>query len=400
MRGLSGDFATMPVKDLVVHLGNRRVTGVLRLERGDVHKQLLLREGQVTSASSDLPREFLGQFLINMGHLTEEAFEKAFATQKETSVLLGKILVMTGVVPESTIQSTLSLKFRETLLDAFHWEEGEFEFHAADALPIPDGLDVSVDLLDIHREGEFRETAWQAMRAVFPSGRVRLGVDESKLAEPPQPGSLDARLVAAIHEGLTLDEIGLTLNSTDFFLYQRLYALYRRDAVRVVGEAPEGYQPRVAARVDTSGGGQRVAAAVRQPQTSVIGSESPAAEVLQAARMFLENGNLKDGEALARRAYELAPSSETAELLKSAETALLESLRSTLMESPQVPALLVAPAQLKAMPLTAPERYLLSRIDGRRDVAAIVRVSPLQELEALKFFSGFLDQGLVKLTPR
>lgn len=396
MRGLSGDFATMPVKDLVVHLGNRRVTGVLRLERGDVHKQLLLREGHVTSASSDLPREFLGQFLINMGHLTEEQFEKAFATQKETSILLGKILVMTGLVSESTIQSTLSLKFRETLLDAFHWEEGEFEFHAADELPIPDGLDVSVDLLDIHREGEFRETAWQAMRAVFPSGRVRLGVDVGKLAEPPQPGSLDARLVAAIQEGLTLDEIGATLNSTDFFLYQRLYALYRRDAVKVVDEAPVGYQPRVAARADS----QRVAAAVRPAQTSVIGSESPAAEVLQAARMFLENGNLKDGEALARRAYELAPSSETAELLKSAETALLESLRGTLMESPQVPSLLVAPAQLKAMPLTAPERYLLSRIDGRRDVAAIVRVSPLQELEALKFFSGFLDQGLVKLTPR
>jgi hypothetical protein len=388
MRGLSGDFSTMPVKDLVVHLGNRRATGVLRLEREDVNKQLTLRDGSVVSASSNLPREFLGQFLINMGHLSEDQFEKAFATQKETSILLGKILVMTGLVPEATVQSTLSLKFRETLLDAFHWEEGEFTFHVADGLAVPDGLDVGVDLLDIHREGEFRETAWQAMRAVFPSGRVRLGVDVSRLPEPPQPGSMDARLVSAIQEGLIIDEIALVLHATDFFLYQRLYALYRRDAVKVIGEAPASYQPRVAQRASS-----------RQP-SSVIGSESPAAEVIQAARMFLENGSFKDGEALARRAYEMEPSAETAELLKSAESALLHALRSALMESSQVPSLTVAPAQVKAMQMSAPERYLLSRIDGRRDVAAIVHVSPLQELEALKFFAGFMEQGLVKLTPR
>jgi hypothetical protein len=389
MRGLSGDFSTMPVKDLVVHLGNRRVTGVLRLEHEDVHKQLVLREGHVISASSDLAREYLGQFLINMGHLTEEAFEKAYATQKETNILLGKILVMTGLVTEATVQSTLSLKFRETLLDAFHWEQGEFTFHAADALPVPDGLDVGVDLLDIHREGEFRETAWQAMRAVFPSGRVRLGVDTGKFPEAPQPGSLDARLVAAIQDGLTIDEIAMALHATDFYLYQRLYALYRRDTVKVVGEAPPDYKPRMPSRARAAG-----------QQSSVIGSESQAAEVIQAARMFLENGSFRDGEALARRAYEMDPSPETAELLKSAESALLGSLRAALLEVPQVPSLLVPATQLKAMQLSAPERYLLSRVDGRRDLAAIVNVSPLQELEALKFFQGFVDQGLVKLTAR
>ncbi|XXF75273.1 DUF4388 domain-containing protein [Myxococcaceae bacterium GXIMD 01537] len=384
MRGLSGDFSTMPVKDLVVHLGNRRVTGALGLECGDVHKQLLVRGGHVVSASSDLPREFLGQFLINMGHLSEEQFEKAYATQKETNILLGKILVMTGLVSEATVQSTLSLKFRETLLDAFQWEDGEFTFHAADELPVPEGLDVQVDLLDIHREGEFRETAWQAMRGVFPSGRVRLGVDPGKLPEPPQPGSLDARLVAAIQDGQTIDELALTLHATDFFLYQRLYALYRRDVVRVVDEAPPSYQPRVAARA----------------RQSVIGSESPAAEVILAARTFLENGSYKDGEALARRAYELEPTADTADLLREAQAELLRWLRDSLMEPPQVPALQVPPTQIKAMPLSAPERYLLSRVDGRRDVAAIVHVSPLQELEALKFFSGFVEQGLVKLTAR
>jgi hypothetical protein len=384
MRGLSGDFSTMPPKDLVVYLGNRRVTGSLKVERGDVRKQLELRDGHVVSASSNQPREFFGQFLINMGHLTEDQLEKAFATQAQTRVFLGKILVMTGLVAEATVRSALSHKFREMLLDAFHWSEGGFAFESSDTAPEVAGLDVSVDLLDIHREGEFRETAWQAIRAVFPSGAVRLSVDERKLPER-KPGSMDERIVQLIKDGLNIDGMALALHATDFFLYQRLYALYRLDAVKVSELEPE---PETAVVVE------------EEEDASVIGSESSADEVLQAAQLFLDAGNVRDAEALAKRAHELGPSPRTAELLKKAQERLVVELRRELVEPPRVPALQVAPAHLKTLQLTAPERYLLSRIDGRRDVAAIVHVSPLQELDALKFFQGFVDRGLVKLTSR
>ncbi|WP_163999318.1 DUF4388 domain-containing protein [Pyxidicoccus caerfyrddinensis] len=384
MRGLSGDFSTMPLKDLVVYLGNRRVTGSLKVERGDVRKQLELRDGHVVSASSNQPREFFGQFLINMGHLTEDQLEKAFATQAQTRVFLGKILVMTGLVAEATVRSALSHKFREMLLDAFHWSEGGFAFESSETAPEVAGLDVSVDLLDIHREGEFRETAWQAIRAVFPSGVVRLSVDERKLPER-KPGSMDERIVQLIKDGLNIDGMALALHATDFFLYQRLYALYRLDAVKVSELEPE---PETAVVVE------------EEEDASVIGSESSADEVLQAAQLFLDAGNVRDAEALAKRAHELGPSPRTAELLKKAQERLVVELRRELVEPPRVPALQVAPAHLKTLQLTAPERYLLSRIDGRRDVAAIVHVSPLQELDALKFFQGFVDRGLVKLTAR
>ncbi|NMO17753.1 DUF4388 domain-containing protein [Pyxidicoccus fallax] len=384
MRGLSGDFSTMPLKDLVVYLGNRRVTGALKIERGDVRKQLELRDGHVVTASSNQPREFFGQFLINMGHLTEDQLEKAFGTQAQTRVFLGKILVMTGLVPEPTVRSTLSHKFREMVLDAYHWNEGQFSFEASDSAPEVAGLDVSVDLLDIHREGEFRETAWEAIRAVFPSGAVRLSVDEKKLPER-KPGSMDERIVQLIKDGLSINGIALALHATDFFLYQRLYALYRLDAVKVSDAEPE---PETAVVVE------------EEQDTSVIGSESSSDEVLQAAQLFLDAGNVRDAEALARRAHEMSATPQSAEMLKTAQARLLVELRRELSEPARVPALQVAPAHLKTLALSAPERYLLSRIDGRRDVAAIVQVSPLQELDALKFFQGFVDRGLVKLAPR
>jgi hypothetical protein len=381
MQGLSGDFTTMPLKDVVQYLGNRRVSGKLLVQRGGVFKDLTLSEGSVVSASSNQPREYLGQFLINMGHLTEDQLSRAFEAQRETDFRLGKILVMKAIVPEATVQSMLSLKFREMLLDAFQWPDGEFQFEVVDITNPLEGLDVRVDLLDIHREGEFRETAWQAMRSAFPSGEARLTVDERKLAEPRQPGSMDERLVQLIKDGLTIDEMALALHATDFYLYQRLYALYRRDAVKVREEP----KPKPAEATETP---------------RIIGSESSVDEVVQAARMFLEDFNYQDAEVLARRAHEMSSSAETAELLKQAEQGLLGALRLVLMEPVQVPTLLVPQAQLKTMQLSAAERYLLSRIDGKRDVGAIIRVSPLHELEALKYFQGFVDSGFVKLTPR
>lgn len=390
MRGLSGDFSTMPLKDLVAYLGSRRSTGTLRVMRAGVRKLILLRDGQVLSASSNQPREFLGQFLINMGHLSEEHFSRAYATQRETRVPLGKILVMTGLVAEQTVRGTLNLKFRETLLDMFRWEEGEFSFDAG-SVPEVEGVEARVELTDIHREGEFRETAWQAIRGAFPSGNLYLTVDESRLPEPPRPGTLDAKLVKRIREGLTLDEMTKVLHASDFLVYQRLYALYRLEAVKVQSTPPAGRQRPTPS--EDEGEAQVV-------DVDVIGAESPTTEVIQAAQSFLENGNFRDGEALARRAHEMSATPETEALLRSAEAALLGALRREMLDKPQVPSLLVSTAQLKTTQLSAPERYLLSRIDGKRDLGTIISVSPLKELEALKYFRAFVDTGLVKLTPR
>ncbi|OJT22662.1 hypothetical protein BO221_23170 [Archangium sp. Cb G35] len=389
MRGLSGDFSTMPLRDLVAYLGGRRATGTLRVMRAGVRKLILVRAGHVISASSNQPREFLGQFLINMGHLSEEQFSKAFATQRETKVPLGKIIVMTGLVSEPTVRATLSLKFRETLLDMFRWEEGEFSFDAG-AVAEVEGVDARVDLTEVRREGDFRETAWQSIRAAFPSGNLYLTVDEGRLPEPPKPGTLDAKLVKRIREGLTIDEMAKVLHASDFLVYQRLYALYRLEAVKVSATPPPGRQRPTPSEEDEA----------QVVDVDVIGAESPTSEVIQAAQSFLENGNFRDGEALARRAHEMAPTPETEALLRSAEAALVGMLRREMLDKPQVPTLQMSAAQLKTLQLSTPERYLLSRIDGKRDLGAIISMSPLKELEALKYFQAFVDGGLVTLTPR
>jgi hypothetical protein len=366
----------MPLKDLAQFLAQRRASGLLNLERGAVRKQIELKDGAIVNASSNDPREHLGQFLINLGHISEEQFNKAYETQKETKIFLGKILVMTGSVKEETIHNALSLKFRETALEAYRWTEGNFAFDAERQGEALDGLDLTIDLQEVCREADFRETAWQAIRGVFASGAVKLLTNEENLPEPPKPGSLDAKLVELIKEGHTIDELALALHATDFFLYQRLYALYRLEAVRV---NEEELLDDISVIMDDDLAGASVE------------------ELVAQVKAYVESEHWGDADELARRAHELAPSPETAALLHTAEGRLLDELRATFLASRSRPQLLVAPSKVKTMKLSAPERYLLSRFDGKRDLHSVVQVSPIRELDALKLIKEFVDAGLVEM---
>jgi len=362
----------MPLRDIVLYLGNTRASGHLDVEYDQLRKRLQIQNGLVINASSNQPREYLGQILINLGYLTEDQFNKAFETQKETKVFLGKILSMIGLVSEPVVLDALNLKFRETLLEALQWNRGQFSFDPSSPPQFLDGLEVQIDLLDLHKEGQFRDAAWQTIRAVFPHGKIRLELVEGKLPVEPSTDSLEARMISLLREGPTIEEMILALHATDFLLYQRLYALYRLDAIKIYIE-PE-----------------RMEELIPEPERS-------GPQLVRQARMWLEMGNVRDAEVLARKAHELFQTQETSELLRLTEDALLAKLRRELTDSPQVASLLIPSSKLRTLDLSAPEKYLLSRIDGSREVSAIVRVSPLQELEALKSFQRFVDQGLVKL---
>jgi hypothetical protein len=233
MRGLMGTFALMPLQELVEFLARRKASGSLTCERGTVRKTVHLVEGVAVGAASNDPREYLGQLLMNFGHITEEQLTKAFETQRETRIRLGKVLTMVGLVSPEVVRDTLAIKIRETLLDAFVWDSGVFRVDETPPPP-PDELDAQVPLADIAREAEFRTTAWQAFRAQFPTGTAPLAVHDDSVPPDLLPGSVDHRLLELARDGKSIDEIGLALHATDFHLYQRLYALHRQGVVRAM----------------------------------------------------------------------------------------------------------------------------------------------------------------------
>lgn len=371
MRGLMGSFAVLPLAELVELLSRRRMSGVLTCERGTVRKTLHLREGVAVGAASNDPREFLGQLLINFGHLDEEQLTKAFRTQEETHVRLGKVLTMVGLVPPAVIQDVLALKIRETILDAFLWDAGVFYLDDTPPEPV-DELDAAVPLADIAREAEFRTTAWNAFRAQFPTGAAALEVDPARVPRDLAPDTLDGRVIALAREGKTIDEVGLALHATDFHLYQRLYALATQGMLR-------------AAPVRTAAPGDPMA-------------PPGAGDLVDHARALLAGGRAEDAERVAARAAELAPGSDAARaVLAEAERVLLARLEGELLDREHVPRPRVAAHDIAMMRLSSADKYLLSRCDGRRTVRQLVQIAPLRAIEVLKAMRRFADAGIVAL---
>ncbi len=365
-----GSFAVLPLADLVEMLARRQMTGSLTCERGTVRKTLYVREGAAVGAASNDPREYLGQLLINFGHLDEEQLTKAFRTQEETKIRLGKVLTMVGLVSVETVREVLAIKIRETLLDVFLWDSGLFSFDDDPPAGI-DELDATVPLAEISREAEFRATAWSAFRGEFPTGVAALDVDEAKV--PPGLGSdtIDGRLIALARDGRTIDEIGLALHATDFHLYQRLYALARQGVLRAAAPPAAAAMP-----------GEAVATA----------------DLLDRARGLLAEGRAGDAELVAAKAVELAPESGAARsVLVEAERGLGARLRGELLDPPRRPRLRVQPQRIGALAISAADKYLLSRCDGARDVRQLVQVAPLREIEVLKAIRRFADAELIEL---
>lgn len=371
MRGLMGSFAVLPLPELLELLARRQLAGALTCERGTVRKTLHLARGAAVGAASNDPREYLGQLLINFGHINEEQLQKAFQTQEETKVRLGKVLTMVGLVSGQTVMEALAIKIRETILDVFLWDSGVFYFDDTPA-PAADELDTSVPLVDIVREAEFRATAWNAFRGEFPTGAATLEVEASRVPAELGPATVDGRLLQLARDGKTIDEIGLALHATDFHLYQRLYALARQGILRAEPER----------------GG--VAEAIEEAVA--------AADLVDRARALLADGRAEDAELVAARAVELAPSSEPARaLLAEAEGQLGSRLRAELLEAPRVPVLLVRPAEIAGLRVSSADKYLLSRCDGARSVRQLVQIAPLKELDVLKALRRLASGGVVRL---
>ncbi len=365
MAELRGDLSFMPCADLFRYLGNRAFSGKVSVRRGEREKDLLIQEGKAVQAGSSDPREYVGQILISGGHLDEDAFERAYQTQLSTLEPLGKVLVSSGGVPEELVRQALEFKIRETGIDLCSWTEGVFQVNRGPVRPDAAGITVRpVALAMIADAADERRKAWETIRKRLPSGETRL-VAVSRDEAPRAKGAAEAKILSLLSEPRSVDELGLFLHATEFQLYAKLHGLLGRGAIRL----------------ETSRG------AAAAPPPLPPRKDSARSSTTSPARAV----------ALAREALQADASSEAVAALRKAEAALLAALRAELLTKPVKPTLAEDLGELRDLPLTPPARYLLTRMDGSRELGAIVRVAPMRELDALELVKRLMGDGWIRL---
>ena len=380
---ITGNLETMSLAELLQWLANGRQTGTLIVNNGSVEKKIFIRDGAVLSSSSSDPRGFLGHFLVSKGVISEDDLAKAMAIQSEQGKLLGEILVEGGAIEQEMLDHMLRLKAEENIYDLFAWEEGHFDF-LDDELPEYELVPMSANITGLVMEGMRRIDMSKEMEKVIPSTQC-VPVSVGTLLDEDEMDFGWRGVLEAVDDDRSVEDICLHTHSSEFFVCDVLFRKMKEAKIKIV-------RPRV------------IAPDPQAPAAPVAKDDADAGPTNAQALISEAMVHLKLGvyEAAARHlgaATSLDPHNrELALVIKELESEVMAGLENDGVKYEKVPVLETTLDDLRAMSFSPEEGFILSRINGTSDIASIVKISPLSELDSLLVFWKLSQSGQITLT--
>jgi hypothetical protein len=228
---VSGNLKTMLPGDLLQWLSLGQKTGTLCVTNKAVQKKIFFRSGRVISSASNDPREYLGQFLMSHGYITEEELMKAMEVQTQSGILLGKILVMIDVIGEEDLQRLMRLKAEEEIYDIFLWNEGDFQF-LDDELPQMEMIPLRVDVTGLIMEGTRRVDEWNRIHTLIGHEALVPSIVKEVPAEELEDDA-QRMVINAIDGRRSLAELVLESRSSSFNVASTVYHFTREGYVKL-----------------------------------------------------------------------------------------------------------------------------------------------------------------------
>ncbi|OLD65985.1 MAG: hypothetical protein AUI47_00930 [Acidobacteria bacterium 13_1_40CM_2_68_5] len=369
-KGLTGSLKTMSLPDLLQWAGSGRKTGTLSLKSGPLHKKIYFQHGAIIGSSSNDTREYLGQFMLSEGIITEQQLKDAFDLQAQTKVMLGRILVKKGLVSEGKVGEILRLKAEETIYSLFLWTESDFAF-LENELPPGDQVLISIKVEDVLMEGLRRYDTSKKIRQALPHNGVVL----KKTAKPLPPDIASKVFPKRIHDLVdgrrTLADIILEAHASEYNVCQVLYVLVQKGYLEV-------------------GKGAALAAA-RAP------ADTPQA-LMEAAKELIKSGDSEGALVILEKARRTAGKNpEMNALIQVAEEHFIDKAYRHYLPPKKIPVLKKPLESLMSQDLSPEEGFLVSRVNGSWDLRSIISISPLREVDALRAFKKLRERGIIDL---
>ncbi len=374
---VSGNLKTMLPGDLLQWLSLGQKTGTLVVANKSVEKKIFFKQGRVISSASNDPRDYLGQFLISHGFLTEPELMKAMEVQQQSGILLGKILVMIDVISEPDLLRLMRMKAEEEIYDIFLWPEGEFHF-LDDQLPTMEMIPLQVDVTGIIMEGSRRVDEWSRIREVIPHD-VMIPV-VARTIDPSGLDDVQKTIVHAIDGRRTIAEIELEARSSSFVVCSTFHRLAREGLVRLV-------EP----------GAEKVVMAQQETAPFEEFSESDeVASLLARAQKALKGKDYEKTQRLLKAAENLDPNqARVRSAIKGAEAVILADLYGQGLTESRVPRIAKPISEITQMNFTPNEGFILSRINGQWDIGSLMKISPIREPDAMLIFYKLWKDGII-----
>jgi hypothetical protein len=384
--GLSGNLQTMLPGDLLQWLSLGQKSGTLVITNKRVEKKIFFRRGRVISSASNDPREYLGQFLMSHGYLSEAELKKAMEVQQQSNILLGKILVMIDVIAEPDLQRLMRLKAEEEIYDIFLWDNGDFYF-VDDELPQMEMIPLQVDVTGIIMEGTRRVDEWARIREIIPNAAVipvPIGdIDPTDLEEVELP------IVRAVDGRRSIADIVLESRSSEFTVSSIVNTLVRQGSVKLADPTSQKMAAIIA---------EAAPAAEAPPVKTDFNEDDEIVSMLNGAQAALRNRDFEKTQRLLRAAQNLDPNHpKVRSATKGAETVILGELRGQGLLDSKVPKVAKPLEEITQMNFSPNEGFILSRINGTWDIGSLIKISPIRETDAMLIFYKLWRDGIIAL---
>ena len=125
---LEGELDTMSFAELLHAVYVMGKSGYLLVRRGEVEKELAVKEGYPVSVRTTLEDEYFGNFLVNKRRITPEQRDESVMRMKKSNRLQGTILIEMEVLTPHELVKYLKLQMREKLFEVFGWQNGIYKF--------------------------------------------------------------------------------------------------------------------------------------------------------------------------------------------------------------------------------------------------------------------------------
>ena len=126
---LQGELTLHPVPVLLNYLYDQRETGRLVMVQEGVNKTIYIIEGKPVNVDSSLRDETLGRYLVKLGKISEEAYQKSLELMMNEGIQQGAALVKLGLLGPKELYRVVKDQSIQKLLTAFSFREGQYRFY-------------------------------------------------------------------------------------------------------------------------------------------------------------------------------------------------------------------------------------------------------------------------------
>ncbi len=233
----TGNLQTVAFPDLLQLFSAGKKTGTVTIIRGNIRKEIVFKDGNIISASSqEAEEDYLGQIVLKSGRITKTDLQRAVYMHKTSGKKIGQVLVEMKLLSREELSMLLKQQVEEIIYNLFSWKEGEFIFKEGQLPASREGL-VDLNTMNIIMEGTRRIDEWVEIQKVMPSDHQVLRVSATPQVKSDEVTiSLDEFRVLTLIDGTrTVQEILGQSPLGDFATSRAVYKLLLGKLVEISG---------------------------------------------------------------------------------------------------------------------------------------------------------------------